>query len=98
MKNLIDILPKKKITTSEVIRALRLNYKISQNQLCEALDFSQANLSSIENGRRKVGIDVATKIAIFFGVDPISLLYPNGLENEIKNYKQIKRSAEKLAV
>jgi putative transcriptional regulator len=97
MKNLNDIIPKKKITSGDVIKSFRDNFKVSQNQLCEAIDISQTNLSAIENNRRKLGIDVAMKLSIFFGVDPIALLYPNGIDKEVDNYKKIRRNAEKLA-
>ncbi len=96
MKNLKDILPNKKFTSGEIVKALRNNFNVSQNQLCDSIEISQTNLSALENNRRKLGLDIAMKLSIFFDVDPISLLYPNGIEKEIDEYKNIKRSAKKL--
>lgn len=97
MKNFNDIIPKNNITPGDVIKSFRVNFRVSQNQLCEAVNISQTNLSAIENNRRRLGIDVAMKLSIFFGIDPVSLLYPNGVSEEISEYKKIKKNAEKLA-
>ena len=97
MKKLNDIIPKSKVTSGDVIKSFRLNFRVSQNQLCDAIDISQTNLSAIENNRRKLGLDVAMKLSIFFGIDPVSLLYPNGISIDINDYKKIKKNAYKLA-
>jgi len=91
MKNLLDVLPKKKITSADVIKAFRKNFKVSQVELAKGTGLTQGNISSYETKGRNLGLDNALKIAIFFGIDPLSLLYPNGIENEVENYKKIRK-------
>jgi transcriptional regulator with XRE-family HTH domain len=102
MKDLLDILPKKHSTTASVIKSFRNNFNISQVELADAIGLTQANISSYENfdpksnKGRKLGLENALKIATFFGIDPIELLYPNGLEEGLPDYKKIKRNSKNL--
>ena len=98
MKDLLDILPKKHSTTASVIKSFRNNFNISQVELADAIGLTQANISSYENfdpksnKGRKLGLENALKIATFFGIDPIELLYPNGLEEGLPDTKKSKET------
>lgn len=102
MKNFLDILPKKKTTTASVIKAFRENFNISQIELAKATGLTQANISSYENydsktkKGRKLGLENALKIATFFGIDPIELLFPNGLEESMPEYNKIRKNSIKF--
>lgn len=102
MNDFLNFIPKKKLTSADVLRAFRKNFRVSQEELADATGIAQANISSYEsyNGERrgrKLGLDNAVKIAIFFGIDPIELLFPNGLENDLDNFESIHNEAQRIS-
>lgn len=92
----IDILPKQKLTSGEVIRSFRIAFKISQVDICKAVGIEQAALSKIENNKIEVGVTMATRFSIFFGIDITIILFPNGIEKDFKDYKKILKNAAAL--
>lgn len=93
MKDFSRTLPKTSEKPSDVIKAFRKNFNISPAQLCDAIGISEESLVAIENNQREVGFEIALKISIFFDIDVISILYPNGLDN-IEEFLKIKEKAK----
>lgn len=50
------------------IRMLRKKNKMTQHELAELIGVTQETISNIENGKRKLDINIAQKIAIAFEV------------------------------
>ncbi|NPV30725.1 MAG: helix-turn-helix transcriptional regulator [Firmicutes bacterium] len=50
------------------IKELRKKHKVTAKQLAEAVGTSRSNISMIENGFRKADIDLAKRIAKYFGL------------------------------
>ena len=93
MKDLIDIIPEvKDQITGDVIRRYRDAYKLSQNKLAELVGISQNNLSAIENGKRSIGIETATRFCAIFPINLEDLIYPNGIENSVTFIETQKKS------
>lgn len=93
MKDLESFLSDNKTTSGDIIKSFRKKFKISQKELCEVTGLQENNLSAIENGRREIGVQTATKIAAFFGFDPSFLLFPNGYQEAFKRHKNIRKRA-----
>ena len=53
-------------------------------------------MSAIENDKRDIGIDLATRLGAFLGINPSILLFPNGQEQAVNLHKDIIRRAKKL--
>ena len=84
MKNMNDFFLKP-TTAGQIIKAFRENFNITQLEMSEALGVSATNLSAIENNRRDLGVEMATRIGAFLGVHPSIILFPNG--HKIKSQK-----------
>ena len=96
LRDLDHLFRVKNNTAGKVIKAFRNNFDISQRELCEITGINEKNLSAIENNRREIGIHTAKKIAAFFGIDPGSILFPNGLDTTLGDYGKIRRMAGQL--
>jgi len=83
-----------KATPGDVIRAFRQSFNVSQDELKEITGVS--NLSDLENGRRDIGLDVAVRIAAFFGISPSRILFPAGFEKELSKHRRITQKAKQL--
>jgi len=88
MRDPLELISPKKLTTGELIKAFRKNFNILQDDLAWVCGISQANLSAIENGRREVGPKLAVKLSAYLGINPSILLYPNGYQNH-PEYKEV---------
>lgn len=86
----------KATTTGKMIKAFRTNFKITQKEMSEVVGISETNLSAIENDRREIGVELATRIGAFLGIHPSLLLFPNGQEAEVNKHKDIIRKAKRL--
>ncbi len=95
MKNL-NFLFQTKTTAGKVIRAFRKNFNITQKEMADTIGISETNLSAIENDRREIGVDLATRFGAFLGIHPSLLLFPNGQEEALKEHKDIIAKAQKL--
>lgn len=95
MKNPLDLISVKNVSTGDILKAFRKNFDILQEDMAWACGISQANLSAIENNRRDVGPKQALKLAAFLGISPTILLYPNGYQN-ISEYKEVIRKKKKI--
>ena len=92
----LDSLFIKKTTTGKIIRSFRTNFNITQSEMSEAIGISPTNLSAIENDKRDIGVEIATRIGAFLGLNPSILLFPNGQEAAINNYRDIVKKADKI--
>ena len=54
--------------TKDIIRSLRVNRKLTLQELADQSGIAKTNLSELENGRRKIGLAILTKLADFYGV------------------------------
>ena len=75
MKDLENLFSKKNDTSGKIIKSFRKNFNITQAELCKATGISEKYLSAVENDNREIGIEVATKIAVFFIFDPFFLVF-----------------------
>lgn len=78
LPNLRDALPQSPQTAGQIVRALRRNFKITIEEVARVTDIGGTNLSAIENDRIDIGVVRAQKLAAFFGINPMHLLFPNG--------------------
>ena len=56
------------LNTSDILKKLRIDKGLTLQELSEQLEIHRTNLSDLENGRRKIGLSVLTKLADFYGV------------------------------
>ncbi|SFX69851.1 helix-turn-helix domain-containing protein [Ruminococcus sp. XPD3002] len=80
--------------TNDILKKLRTENGLTLGELSEKLDIHKTNLSDLENGRRKIGLSVLTKLADYYNV---SLDYIMGREvvQELDNRSDIEKiSAE----
>lgn len=66
------------MTPGKVIRAFRKNFGFTLADIEKVTGIKESNLSAIENESRPVGLDIALRLAAFLGVDPSTLLFPQG--------------------
>jgi transcriptional regulator with XRE-family HTH domain len=95
---LLDMLNKSfpdKITSGQVIRAKRKNYGITLEEVEEATGISQSNLSLYENDKKGIGLIQATKIGMVVGLHPMTILFPNGIEEDLR-FKEVAIKGKKL--
>src|SRR5262245_49662919 len=83
-------------TAGKIIKSFRTNFRITQKEMSEAVGITETNLSAIENDRREIGVEVATRIGAFLGIHPSQLLFPNGQDEELKKHKDIIQKAKQL--
>lgn len=78
--------------TKDIIRSLRVNQKLTLQELADQSGIAKTNLSELENGRRKIGLAILTKLADFYGV---TLDYIMGREAipEVDNRTDIEKLA-----
>jgi ribosome-binding protein aMBF1 (putative translation factor) len=69
IKKLFDQLDKKFTKAGALLKGLRLREGLSQVQFAKKINVNQANLSSMENGRRLIGKVIAKRIQKLFGTD-----------------------------
>lgn len=96
MKDLENFFSQKGNTAGKIIKSFRSNFKITQSELCEVTGISEKYLSAVENDKRPIGLEVASKIAVFFSFDPSFLLFPNGIQELNSLYPNIQKEAKKL--
>lgn len=70
-----------KYVVSENIKILRAKKGITAFELSEALDCSISHISQIEQGRRKMSVELLCKLTDFFNTDANSILGVNCRSN-----------------
>jgi len=69
IKNLFDKLENQYTKAGVLLRGLRLRENLSQVEFSKKIAVTQANLSSMENGRRPIGKIIAKRIEKVFGTN-----------------------------
>ncbi|MCB0407765.1 MAG: helix-turn-helix transcriptional regulator [Bdellovibrionales bacterium] len=85
-----------KTTAGKIVKSFRTNFNITQQEMSDVIGISSTNLSAIENDRRELGVDLATRIGAFLGINPSLLLFPNGQDDALQKHRGIIKKAEKL--
>lgn len=80
------------LNTSDILKKLRTDKNLTLQELSDLLEIHRTNLSDLENGRRKIGLSILTKLADFYGV---TLDYIMGREviHEVDNRNDIEKLA-----
>lgn len=69
IKSIFDKLDKKYTKAGALLKGLRLREGLSQIAFAKKINTTQANLSSMENGRRPIGKTIAKRIEKIFGTN-----------------------------
>ena len=86
-----------KTTPGGVIKAFRKNFQMTQQELAQVTGIAETNLSAIENDKIEIGVKRAVLIAAAFGIEPASILFPNGFDASYsKDVKAVRIASEKL--
>lgn len=86
---------KVKLTSGKILKAMRMRFGFTQAQVSEAIDISVSNLSALENDRRNIGVELAAKFSVLYGVRVESLLFPCGIK-KMHGYSSLLKKIEKL--
>ena len=93
---LSELIPEKLQTAGGLIRSMRITLGLTQEELGEITGIDKTNISSYENNRKKIGKDVADKLAAALGCMPQSILYPDGTYKKTRELINIEKKAQKL--
>jgi transcriptional regulator with XRE-family HTH domain len=99
MKRMIDVLEELSpgpLTSGQVIRALRNSLRFTLKDVEKITGLSEQRLSSLENDRSSLTVKNARKISAALGVNPFTILFPNGPDFKDKEIQKIERLREKL--
>lgn len=55
-----------KIIFGDMLRKLRTENNLTQNELAKKIDTSRSNIANYENGKNKPSIDIVCKLSRFF--------------------------------
>lgn len=80
----------------EVLRGLRVEAGISQEQLQEITGILRTNISALENGRIPITSQYADVFAAAFGSHPADILYPNRKFEKTEELRKVEKRAEAL--
>lgn len=70
-------------TAGQALRDLRAELGLTQDEMAAKTRVNQGHISSVENGHKRLTADVALRITMKLGVDPMRLIRhvdPNGPE------------------
>ena len=96
LEMLNDFFPRKvKISSGELIKIKRMNYGLTLKEVEEITGISQNNLSLYENNKKNLGYIQATKIGLAIGLHPMTILFPNGIDKDIR-FKEIAKRSQKV--
>jgi transcriptional regulator with XRE-family HTH domain len=82
------------LDTGEVLRGLRINSGLSQDELAELTGIQRTNLSALENNRIQMTSYYAEIFAVVFKVHPSDILYPNGHVKKSADIVKLEKKAE----
>lgn len=94
MRHVLDELLEGNINPAQVLKGLRLERKISQEDLADITGLQRTTISALENDRMPMTARYANIFAVVFSVKPQDILYPNGLVEKSKELQKIKKKAE----
>jgi transcriptional regulator with XRE-family HTH domain len=69
--------PRVRLTTGEILAILREKNELTQNELAQKADLTQATISSLESNRISLGVERAKALAKVLHVHPAVLLFPD---------------------
>lgn len=87
----LDDLIEETITPGRIIQARRETLELTQRDVFEMTGIKATFLSAVENDRRNLGVQAASKIAVALGLHPSSILFPDNLEPDKELAKIIKK-------
>jgi len=99
MKRMIDVLEELSpgtITSGEAIRLFRNSQGFTLKEIEKITGISEQRLSSLERGRSLLSVKNARKIAAALGLNPFTILFPNGPDFKDKEIQKIERLRDKL--
>ena len=91
----LDGLIGRKITPGKIVRARRESLGLTQKDVFELTGIKPTFLSAVENDKRNLGVDTASKIAAAIGLHPSSILFPDDFDVD-KEIAKIIKKREKL--
>lgn len=91
LDNLID----GKVTPGKIVRARRESLGLTQKDVFDLTGIKTTFLSAVENDKRNLGVETASKIAAAIGLHPSSILFPDGFDVD-KEIAKIIKKREKL--
>jgi transcriptional regulator with XRE-family HTH domain len=94
MRTVLNELLSEDLTPAQYLRGLRLDAKISQDDLQEITGVARTNISAMENGRMEVSAHYAILFGVALNVHPAEILFPNGHFEKTKEIQQIEKKGE----
>lgn len=91
----VDDLIDGKVTPGKIVRVRRESLGLTQKDVFELTGIKTTFLSAVENDKRNLGVDTATKIAAAIGLHPSSILFPDDFDVD-KEITKIIKKREKL--
>ena len=96
LEMLNDFFPRKvKLSSGELIKMKRMNYRLTLKEVQDITGISQSNLSLYENNKKKLGYIQATKIGLAVGLHPMTILFPKGIDKDMR-FKEIAKKSQKV--
>lgn len=96
MKDVIEEFCPGPISSGEAIRVLRNSIEFTLKDVEKITGISEQRLSSLENDRCSLSAKNAKKIAAALGVNPLTILFPNGPDFKDKEIQKIEQLRDKL--
>ncbi len=84
------------LAPGEVLRGVRVEAGISQEEMEEITGVKRSNISALENGRLQMTSHYAEIFAAALGVHPADLLYPNRKLVKSKEILEIEKRAKEV--
>ena len=83
------------MTPGKIVRARRQSLGLTQNDIFDLTGIKTTFLSAVENDKRNLGVDTASKIAAAIGLHPSTILFPGDFDVD-KEIAKIIKKREKL--
>lgn len=84
-----------KVTPGAIVKARRESLGLTQKDVFDLTGIKATFLSAVENDKRNLGVDTASKIAAAIGLHPSSILFPENFDVD-KEIAKIIKKREKL--
>lgn len=87
----IDTLIEGNITPGKIIQARRESLGLTQKDIADITGLKTTFISAVENDKRNIGVQTATKIAAAIALHPSSILFPEDFNLDKEVVKIIKK-------
>lgn len=84
------------LTPGEVLRGLRIQAGVSQEQLQEITGIQRTNISALENGRISMTSSYADIFAVALKAHPADILYPKRKFKKTNELRKVEKRAQAL--